>query len=139
MLLRCITLAFSLAAGVGLAGAQSPPVTVGQADNVISHPPAGTPLSPPPSAPSQVQLTTAQKATILNAIRRDSKAASPVSFVAAVGAPVPPSIELYVLPDGALAEVPEAKMVKYTRVQNQVVLVDPTTMRVVDVIGEIGR
>jgi hypothetical protein len=32
--------------------------------------------------------------------------------------------------------VPAAKTVKYTMVQNQVVLVDPTTMRVVDVIPQ---
>jgi hypothetical protein len=38
------------------------------------------------------------------------------------------------LPDAALAAVPDAKIVKYTTVQNQIVLVDPTTMRVVDVI-----
>ncbi len=47
---------------------------------------------------------------------------------------VPPSIELYMLPDNALAEVPEAKSVKYTVLQNQVVLVDPTNMRIVDVL-----
>ena len=62
--------------------------------------------------------------------------ASPVNFVASVGAPVPPSIELYLLPDGVLAQVPEAKVVKYTTVQNQIVLVDPTTMRIVDVISQ---
>jgi hypothetical protein len=69
-------------------------------------------------------------------VRKDSKTASSVNFVVAVGAPVPPSIELYMLPDVALAEIPVAKLVKYTTVQNQVVLVDPTTMRVVDVIRE---
>jgi Protein of unknown function (DUF1236) len=140
-MLRCVTLALAVATGVGIAAAQTPPVTVGQGDGAISHPPAGGPTSPPVGAPSsQLQLTSAQKTAILNAVRRDNgKAASPVNFVAAVGAPVPPSIELYVLPDLALADVPEAKIMKYTRVQNQVVLVDPTTMRVVDIIGEVGR
>ena len=38
------------------------------------------------------------------------------------------------LPDGVLAEVPAAKSVKYTVVDNQLILVDPTTMRVVDII-----
>ena len=70
-------------------------------------------------------------------MRQDSaKAASPVNFIASVGAPVPPSIELYVLPDSILAQLPEAKAVKYTVVQNQIVLVDPTTMRVVEVIRQ---
>ena len=48
----------------------------------------------------------------------------------------PPVIELYILPESALVTAPEAKGVKYTMVQNQIVLVDPTTMRVVDVIRE---
>ena len=57
-----------------------------------------------------------------------------INFMTSIGAAVPPSIELYVLPDAALSAVPDAKIVKYTTVQNRIVLVDPTTMRVVDVI-----
>jgi hypothetical protein len=38
------------------------------------------------------------------------------------------------LPDSVLAQLPETKAVKYTTVQNQIVLVDPLTMRVVEVI-----
>jgi hypothetical protein len=51
-----------------------------------------------------------------------------------VGAQVPPSIELYYLPPAALSQAPEARALRYTTVQNQVVLVDPTNMRIVDVI-----
>jgi hypothetical protein len=129
--LRCATVALALVAGVGLAAAQTPPTIPGGADDSISH-------APPPARPlSQLQLTPEQRTMILNAIRRDSaKVASPVSFIASVGASVPPSIELYLLPDGVVAEVPEAKVVKYTTVQNQIVLVDPITMRVVEVIGQ---
>jgi uncharacterized protein DUF1236 len=47
---------------------------------------------------------------------------------------VPPSIELYALPIAAVSQAPKARALKYTLVQNQVVLVDPTNMRVVDVI-----
>lgn len=84
---------------------------------------------------SKLRLTDAQKATIANAIRKENKSVTPPpSFVVSVGAPVPPVIELYILPDVALAQVPGAKTVKYTVVNNQIVLVDPTTMRVVDVI-----
>ena len=134
---RCALLALALAAGAGFAAAQTPPPAIAPEPDTITHPPLGTPSSSPLGAPSsQLQLTTAQKTTIVNAIRRDSaKAGSPISFATTIGAPVPPSIELYGLPDAALADVPEAKLVKYTKVQNQVVLVDPTTMRVVDVIA----
>jgi hypothetical protein len=47
---------------------------------------------------------------------------------------VPPMIELYMLPDETVAGVPAAKLYKYTMVEGKVVLVDPTKMRIVDVI-----
>jgi hypothetical protein len=52
-----------------------------------------------------------------------------------VGADVPPMIELYTLPDDILANNPETKLYKFTRVDDQVVLVDPVKMRVIAVIG----
>lgn len=86
--------------------------------------------------PAPFRLTEPQKSTIAAAIRKANKSIdAPPKFVVSVGAPVPPAIELYVLPDDALAQVPAAKTVKYTMVENQLVLVDPTTMRVVDVIA----
>jgi len=53
-----------------------------------------------------------------------------------VGAQVPASIELYPLPANVVSEVPAAKMYKYTVSQNQVVLVDPTNMQVVEIIKQ---
>jgi hypothetical protein len=44
-------------------------------------------------------------------------------------------IVLHTLPDDMLAANPAAAFYAYTVVQNQVVLVDPTKMRVIDVIG----
>lgn len=86
---------------------------------------------------AQLRLSETQKSAIAEAVRRENKAAEPsVSFVASVGAPVPPAIELYILPDAVLAEVPAAKTVKYTVVKNQLVLVDPTNMRVVEIIPQ---
>ncbi len=123
--LRFGTLALSLVLGAGIATAQT-------------RPPDG--LQPPvgavnPANPAQLQLTPAQKTAILNAVREKSANVRPsISFSVAVGEMVPPSIELYLLPDNALSQVPEAKAVKYTVVQNQVVLVDPTTMRIIDVL-----
>ena len=101
--------ALTLAAAVtglagGSAGAQTPPTTIVPPNDAIPHGPS-SPSSPiPPASSAQWQLTTAQKTAILTAVRKDSKSASPVNFVVAVGAPVPPSIELYMLPDVALAD-----------------------------------
>ena len=132
MKLRFTTTLLTMAAVTGLAAAQSPPTSVGSQQETITHPSPGT--SPPPTA-SQLQLTNPQKTAIANAIRgAPSKPGSRINFTTSIGAAVPPSIELYVLPDAALSAVPDAKIVKYTTMQNRIVLVDPTTMRVVDVI-----
>ena len=86
------------------------------------------------SQPAQIHLDAAQRAAIVTAVR-DVKNPPPAhSFSISVGAQVPPSIELYALPISALSQAPEVRALKYTTVQNQVVLVDPTSMRIVDVI-----
>ena len=133
MTLSCARVALAVVASTGLAIAQTPPASVGSQQEAITDPLLGAPSRPPASG--QLQLTNAQKVAIANAVRRDGgKPESRIGFATTVGTPVPPQIELYVLPDGALAAVPDAKIVRYTTVQDQIVLVDPTTMRVVDVI-----
>jgi hypothetical protein len=104
---------------------------------------AQTPLPSPglgaadPAAP--LALTPAEKAAILDAVRQDkakpSTSAAPKSPVS-IGAQLPASIALKILPDAALAQAPAAKTVQYTVIGNQVVLVDPTNMRVVDIINQ---
>jgi hypothetical protein len=110
--------------GPQLAAAQMPPDTVG-----TTTPPSVT------NPPAQLQLTPAQKTAILDAIhQKGANITSPKEFRAAAGEAVPPQIELYPLPDGVMQAMPETKLLRYTMVQNQVVLVDPTTMRVIDTI-----
>jgi len=127
--LRCAAMGLALVISAGSAIAQTPPIPGGSTGNETKHD-----ATPPAHALSKIQLTPEQRMKILNAVRQDSKGAAPVNFAASPGAPVPPSIELYMLPDSVLAELPETKVVKYTTVQNQIVLVDPLTMRVVDVL-----
>ena len=94
----------------------------------------GAPGQSPPAIPAEIQLDAAQRAAIATAVR-DTKIPPPNnSFSLSVGASVPRSIELYALPIAALSQAPEVRNLKYTMVQNQVVLVDPLQMRVVDVI-----
>ena len=70
---------------------------------------------------------------------KDPSKSSPQHFTAVVGADVPPMIELYTLPDDATAAAPAAKLYKYTMVDDKVVVVDPTKMRIVDVIGPSSK
>ena len=80
-------------------------------------------------------LTPAQRTAIYNEVSKDKSKVAPQSFSPVIGSDVPPMIELYALPDDAVASAPAAKLYQYTMVQGKVVLVDPTKMRVVDVIG----
>jgi Protein of unknown function (DUF1236) len=96
--------------------------------------PGGSSASPGATQSSELQLSAAQRTAILNAIRQDNRKISPGNFPAAVGGQVPPSIDLYPLPNGALSQAPELNTLKYTMTQNNIVLVDPTRMRVVEVI-----
>jgi Protein of unknown function (DUF1236) len=125
--------AFALVLLGGIAGLGAASAQIGSTPPAIQE---GTIGRSDPTA-AQLRLSETQKSAIAEAVRRENKAVEPsVSFVASVGAPVPPAIELYILPDTVLAEVPAAKAVKYTVVKNQLVLVDPTNMRVVDIIPQ---
>jgi Protein of unknown function (DUF1236) len=84
-------------------------------------------------------LSPAQRSTIYAEVIKDPSKSSPQRFSAVIGAEVPPMIELYALPDDATAVVPAAKLYKYTMVDDKVVVVDPTKMRIVDVIGPSSK
>jgi hypothetical protein len=86
-----------------------------------------------------LQLTPAQRNAIYSAVSNDRSKTASRQFPAVVGAEVPPMIELYALPDDAVSENPAAKYYQYTMVQDQVVVVDPTKMRVIDVIGPSAK
>ena len=79
-------------------------------------------------------LTAGQRSAIYNIVirQRAKPHADPMSI--AVGAPVPPTIDLVALPDQATADNPSVALLKYAMVHGDVVVVDPVAMRVVDVI-----
>jgi len=80
-------------------------------------------------------LTPAQRRTIYQEVSQDQSKVAPKQFAPVIGADVPPMIELFALPDDAFSQIPAAKLYKYTMVENKVVVVDPTRMRLIDVIG----
>jgi hypothetical protein len=105
----------------------------------------GPPLPAPPStggvapvARSQDgALTAEQKTAIARAVKQSArKERVPPGVSAQVGSELPAALELYTLPDITLSEIPAAKLYKYTVVNDRVVLVDPTNMRVVDILPE---
>jgi len=87
------------------------------------------------AVPQKLELTAAQRQAIYTAVIEHKTEIAPQKFATSVGADVPPMIELYTLPDVAAAADPAAKFFKYTMVENEVVVVDPTRMRVIDRIS----
>ncbi|MGA8616593.1 MAG: DUF1236 domain-containing protein [Xanthobacteraceae bacterium] len=87
------------------------------------------------SSEQKLVLTPAQRRTVYSAVTKERSKAPLGRFPPVIGADVPPMIEPNPLPDEAVADNPTAKFYEYTVVQDRVVLVDPTKMRVVDVIG----
>jgi hypothetical protein len=83
----------------------------------------------------KLELTPAERSAIYATVSKDKSKVAPQPFSTKVGDDVPPMIELYSLPDQAVAENPAAKLYEYTIVENEVVVVDPTRMRIVDRIG----
>lgn len=106
------------------------------ADNAAAQ---GVDAGGPPSAlngraEQKLVLTPEQRRAIYAAATKDKSKTAKTRFPATIGADVPPMLELYTLPDDAVAGNQSAKFFEYTIVQDKVVLVDPTRMRVVDVI-----
>jgi len=79
-------------------------------------------------------LTAGQRSAIYNIVIRERAKPHADQIIVAVGAPVPPTIELVDLPDQATANNPSAALLKYAMVHGDVVVVDPVAMRIVDVI-----
>jgi hypothetical protein len=96
---------------------------------------AGSPDGVTSSGEQKLVLTPAQRRAIYASVTKDKSKTAKTGFAPKVGADVPPMLELYTLPDDIVAENQTAKFFEYTIVQDKVVLVDPTRMRVVDVIG----
>jgi hypothetical protein len=87
----------------------------------------------------KLELTAAQRSAIYVAVSKDRSKVSPQRFPAVIGAEVPPMINLYALPDDIVSGNPAAKIYECTVVEDKVVLVDPTRMRVVDTIGPLPQ
>jgi hypothetical protein len=108
---------------------------VGAAAQSTPPGPPGTDSGVSGAIEQKLILSPAQRMAIYDRVSKDKSKVAPKDFSPVIGADVPPMIELYMLPDEAVAGVPAAKLYKYTMVESKVVLVDPTKMRIVDVIG----
>lgn len=120
-----------------LAALVAAPAALGATPALAQATTPSTSLDPAITAPRPGQrpdLSPEQRSHIFRAVHEDKSKAARADVPAQVGAEVPPSAELYGLPYDAVATAPVAKMFRFVVVDGKVVLVDPTTMRVVEVI-----
>jgi len=82
----------------------------------------------------ELALTPTQRRAIYDAVIRQRVRPSVPGVAAAIGAPVPQAAELGALPDPTAAGDPPAALLKYAMVEDDVVVVDPISMCVVDII-----
>jgi hypothetical protein len=116
--------ALVLAASGAIASAQQPGAMTGTSSTATTS--------------TELQLTAQQRSAIYEIVSKQkvSRTPPPPNLHVSVGGELPASMELYDLPANIAVEIPATKLYKYTLVQNQVVIVDPTKMKVVDIIRQ---
>ena len=82
----------------------------------------------------RVELSPAQRTTIYRTVTRER--AAPQSVDVRIGARVPRAVELREIPSTVIEEVPAVRRYRYMVVNNEVVLVDPATSEVVEIIRQ---
>jgi hypothetical protein len=118
---RQTVIALTLLAGAGAASAQT---------TVITREPARTETVVTTEQP--LVLTPVQRQTVYRTIVREPVVeAAPPTVEYRVGMRVPPSAQLYAVPQSVVTEVPAIRSYKYMVVNHRVVLVDPATSEVV--------
>ncbi len=95
-------------------------------------------VGPDGSLRQELALTAAQRSAIYNSVLQRRLHVSGTPITMAIGAPVPRSVELCDLPEATAASdiriKSSANDLKYAMVEDDVVVVDPLSMQVVDII-----
>jgi Protein of unknown function (DUF1236) len=83
-----------------------------------------------------VKLTPQQRTVVYRTVTRERRVAPPVDVEVRMGAVVPPAVVLSPLPDSVYVDAPMLTQYKYFYVNNRLVLVDPRTSEVIDIIEQ---
>jgi hypothetical protein len=84
-----------------------------------------------------LNLTSAQQKDIWQSVSKQNvKETAAVPFKAMIGEVVPTSIKLHALPSDATREAPAVKSYEFAMLQDQVLLVDPKSKKITDIIRQ---
>jgi hypothetical protein len=94
---------------------------------------------PSASASDTLKLTSAQEHTIWQSVSKSDHGSTvgmkaPSNFTPSVGATVPSSLALKSLPSDVASQVPAVKPYQYAMFNNELLIVNPTDKKVVDII-----
>jgi hypothetical protein len=85
----------------------------------------------------RLNLTSAQRHELWQSISKQAaKENAPAGFMAKVGGAVPSSIKLELLPPTLTSQIPAVKSYDYALMQNDLLIVDPTSKKIVDIITQ---
>jgi len=84
---------------------------------------------------AQLNLTSAQKQTIMQNVMSEKGQAAPAGFQAKIGATVPQMLALHALPISVFSQVPAAKDYEFAKLQNnEILLVNPKDRQVAEIV-----
>ncbi len=92
------------------------------------------PVGPGGAVGQTLQFSPVQKSAIENAAAAQHVHGATRGLTPTIGAPVPPTLSLLDLPDQAASVGEGGPVLKYAMMEDEIVVVDPISMRVVDVI-----
>ena len=85
----------------------------------------------------RLNLTSAQRQEIWqNISKQAAKETPPAGFTAKVGESVPSTVKLQPLPSSLSSQVPAVKPYEYAMLQSQLLIVDPSSKKIVDIITQ---
>jgi len=88
---------------------------------------------------ADLNLTAAQKQTIVQSVQSEKGQPAPAGFLPKVGASMPQSVSLRPLPSNIAAQVPGVKDLQYVKLAtNEVLLIEPKDRRVAGIITPSG-
>ena len=88
---------------------------------------------------AQLNLTSAQKQTILRSVASEKGQTAPSGFQARLGEKVPQSLSMHQLPSSATNQVSAAKDYEYAKLaNNEVLLINPKDRQVAEIIMPSG-
>lgn len=121
----------ALVAGIGTASAADMHAKSNMASNTMSKPPAMQ-----STAKDNLTLSRSQQRTVWKDLgKQASNQTAPSNFKASVGAMIPGDITIQAIPAKVAARVSSLKPYDYARLDNKLVIVNPTDKKVVDVIS----